>query len=200
MYKKIKKINNIYKYLSKNDINIIQNNIDNSVIRLNFKLYDILLNGDNYLIKSKNILLLVYKNIFLHIFSINIKDLNDIIVYIKYNNYNLKNNIIVNYNIDSKSIKYIAPNKSIEYFNRLNYYIITLKINIGTYTYSFFKYYINCNVKYKTRYYNDIYIIHNLYYKNYNIYIFKKFYKNFNKCKNFNYYLSFSNKLLLIIN
>ena len=98
MYKKIKKINNIYKYLSKNDINIIQNNIDNSMIRLNFKLYDILLNGDNYLIKSKNILLLVYKNIFLHIFSINIKDLNDIIVYIKYNNYNLKNNIIVNYN------------------------------------------------------------------------------------------------------
>ena len=95
MYKKIKKINNIYKYLSKNDINIIQNNIDNSMIRLNFKLYDILLNGDNYLIKSKNILLLYNK---LYIFSINIKDLNDIIVYIKYNNYNLKNNIIVNYN------------------------------------------------------------------------------------------------------
>ena len=68
------------------------------MIRLNFKLYDILLNGDNYLIKSKNILLLVYKNIFLHIFSINIKDLNDIIVYIKNNTYNLKNNIIVNYN------------------------------------------------------------------------------------------------------
>ena len=104
MNKKIKKINNIYKYLSQNDINIIQNKIDNSmIIKFNIKLYDILLNGYNYLIKSKNILLLLYKKKNkLYIFSINIKDLNDIIVYIKYNTYNLKNNILVNYNINSK--------------------------------------------------------------------------------------------------
>ena len=197
MYKKIKKINNIYKYLSKNDINIIQNNIDNSMIIYNIKLYDILLNGDNYLIKSKNILLLYNK---LYIFSINIKDLNDIIVYIKNNTYNLKNNIIVNYYLYYKSIEYIALNKSIEYNNRLNCHVVSHKINIGTYIYKFYKKYINCKIKFKTRYYNNIYIIHDLYYKNYNIYILKKLYKNLNMFKVFNYYLSFSNKLLLIIN
>jgi len=123
--KKFIKINNtnIYKYLTSSDILYINNKIKLYLNSIIFNLIDIIkLYNDNWLIKNKNILLINYKNI---IFSININNLDDIILYNKYKKITnfLLNNIIKN----KTSLKYsndiIIRNK----YTTSNYNVIIKK-------------------------------------------------------------------------
>ena len=130
MYIKINE-NNIFNYLTNNDIITIQQNIDQQILYFNFM--DFVLKSTNiYLIISKNLLYIYYNKI---VVIINIKNINDIIIYNNNNKtyYNFENDIIVNYasEIESKYIKY--KNKNIKHFILDNCYSITNIINNNTF-------------------------------------------------------------------
>ena len=193
MYIKINEIN-IYNYLTKLDIKTINKKISSFIDK------NIIIKCTNRYLNTLNNLLLIIYNISNNdndneiLFVINIKNLNDIKIYkkfniVKYSSFeDLRKNIHVVYNKRNyKRIHYNGKTKS--YYDKFNYKY-SIYINNYPYIYKEYKKYNNNYKAFILK--SNLKIIYNIYYYNYNLYN-KKCLVKYNI-----FYISFVNNIFII--